>query len=118
VKTLPLLGLLLTVLCISIGQMLFKIAADRANVAQTLLAPGALSVLAVAVVLYGGATLVWVSVLRYVPLTVAYVFMSLSFVIVPALAAYFLHEHLTWRFIAGMALIVSGILVSLTGRAA
>src|SRR5262249_36739429 len=107
-----------TVVCISIGQMLFKIAADRANVAQSLFAPGALTVLAAAVVLYGGATIVWVTVLRYVPLTVAYVFMSLSFVIVPAMAALFMHEQITLRYVAGMVLIVAGILVSLSAKAA
>ena len=41
-----------------------------------MLAPDVLGVLFGACVLYGGATLVWVYVLRHVPLSAAYVFMS------------------------------------------
>ena len=115
---LPLVGLLLTVLCISSGQMLFKISAERANLADSLFAPSVLAVLLPALVLYGGATVVWITVLRYVPLTVAYVFMSLSFVIVPIFATLFLHEPLTLRFWGGAALIMCGILVSLSGKTA
>lgn len=116
-KLLPLIGLLFTVLAIAGGQILFKIAAERANLAQSLFAPSAASVLLVAVALYGCATLVWVSVLRQVPLTVAYVFMSLSFLIVPVFASLFFKEPLTLRFFMGMLLVVAGIVVSLSGKA-
>jgi len=116
VRPLSLIGLLVTVLSISAGQMLFKIAAERANVAQSLFAPSVLTVLFFAVALYGGATLIWVSVLRYVPLTVAYGFMALSFAIVPLLAAIFLHEPLTPRYVIGMVLIMCGIMVALGAK--
>jgi drug/metabolite transporter (DMT)-like permease len=117
-RVLPLVGLVVTAVCISIGQLLFKITAERANVAQSLFAANVLIILCAAVALYGGATLVWVASLRYVPLTVAYLFMALSFVIVPVLAAVFLHEPLTLRFCAGMLLIIVGILVSLGAKLA
>ena len=112
-RLLPFLGLLGTVLSISIGQMLFKIAAERANAAQTLFSVSVLTVLFGAVVLYAGATVVWVSVLRQVSLTVAYLFMSLSFAIVPVLAVIFLHEPLSPRYVVGIILIVCGVGVSL-----
>lgn len=115
-KPLPLIGLLTTVLSISVGQMLFKIAAERANAAHTLLAPNVLSVLSIAAALYAIATVVWVSALRYVPLTVAYVFMSLSFAIVPVLAAVFVHEPLTPRYVVGILLIMCGVVVSLSAN--
>jgi drug/metabolite transporter (DMT)-like permease len=116
VRLAPLLGLVVVVLSISTGQLLFKSAAERANLAQSLLAPSVLVVLCAAIALYGGATLVWISVLRHVQLTVAYAFVSLSFVIVPILAAVFLHEPLTVRFAIGTLLITSGIVVSLIGK--
>jgi undecaprenyl phosphate-alpha-L-ara4N flippase subunit ArnE len=96
--------------------MLLKIAAERANAAQALFAPNVLTILFVVLVLYGGATLVWISVLRHLPLSVAYVFMSLSFAIVPMLAVIFLHEPFTLRYVVGMVLIICGILVSLGAK--
>ena len=112
----PLIAMLVTVLSISTGQVLFKTAAGRANVANSMLAPDVLGVLFAAFALYGGATLVWVYVLRHVPLSAAYVFMSLSFVIVPLLGWFFFKESLTPRYFIGMALIVAGILLSLSAR--
>jgi undecaprenyl phosphate-alpha-L-ara4N flippase subunit ArnE len=116
IRPLPLLATLATVLCISGGQMLFKITAARANVAHSLWAPDVLRVLVGACILYGAATLVWVSVLRYVPLSVAYVFMALSFIIVPLLSYAFFKETLSARYFVGLVLIVAGIIVSLTAE--
>jgi drug/metabolite transporter (DMT)-like permease len=116
VKSGPLLATLVTVLSISAGQVLFKIAAGRANAANSMLALDVLGILLVAVTLYGGATLIWVYVLRQVPLSAAYVFMSLSFIIVPLLGWLLFKESLTARYFMGMALIVAGILLSLSAR--
>jgi len=116
IRPLPLLAILVTVLCISSGQLMFKVAAARANVADSFLSPGVVAVLAPACMLYAGATLIWVSALRYVPLAVAYVFMALSFLIVPVLSAVFFKETLSARQMAGAVLIVIGIIVSLTGQ--
>jgi drug/metabolite transporter (DMT)-like permease len=114
---LPLVAILTTVLCISGGQMLFKLAAARANAAGSFFSPEMLKVLLPACVLYAGATLVWVWALRYVPLNVAYVFMALSFVVVPGMSVLFFKEPLSLRQAAGLILIVAGIIVSLTTRA-
>ena len=112
----PLIAMLVTVVSISAGQVLFKTAAGRANAANSMLAPDVLGILLAAVTLYGGATLVWVYVLRHVPLSAAYVFMSLSFVIVPILSWLLFKENLTARYFMGMALIVAGILLSISAR--
>jgi drug/metabolite transporter (DMT)-like permease len=116
VKSGPLIAGLVTVRCISAGQVLFKTAAGRANAANSMLAPDVLGVLLAAVTLYGGATLVWVYVLRNLPLASAYVFMSLSFVIVPVLGWILFKEALSARYFMGMALIIVGILVTLSTR--
>ena len=112
----PLLGLMATISSISVGQLLFKIAAERANSAQSLIAPNVVIVLSCAVFMYAGATLIWIWVLRSTPLTIAYLFTSLSFVIVPLLARIFLHETLTTRVAVGIVLIMCGIVVSISER--
>lgn len=67
-----------------------------------------------ALAFYGLSTLGWVLALRQVPLSTAYLFMSLSFVIVPLAAWYFLDESLDMRTLAGSALIISGIVIAST----
>ena len=114
----PFLGLMATVSSISIGQLLFKTAAVRANSAHSLFAPNVLLALGCALLMYAGATLIWIWVLRSVPLTLAYACISLSFVIVPILARIFLNEPLTARVAAGLMLIICGILISISGRPA
>jgi len=105
---------LLCVVGISIGQILFKLAS--ATMPSSLGVDGAVSLLTnkyllTALVIYGLATIGWVYSLRVVPLTVAYPFMALAFVIVPLLSAMFLRETIPLSLILGTALIVSGIVV-------
>ena len=100
---------IICVLCISIGQLLFK------KAAATL--PGALSVpallgngwLIASLILYTLTTFGWVWILRHAPLHLAYPFMGLAFLIVPTLAWLFLGEPLHWRTLAGGALIMAGV---------
>ena len=66
----------------------------------------------VALVVYGAATLLWVWLLKTLPLNVAYPFVGLAFLIVPLLAAFFLQEPLDWRHLAGGLLIASGVALS------
>ena len=68
-----------------------------------------------ALCLYAIATLGWVWALRQVPLGTAYLFMSISFILVPVGAWYFLNETLDWRTLAGSVLIIGGIILSSSG---
>ena len=61
------------------------------------------------------ASLAWMAAMTRLPLSHAYPFMSLAFVIVLFLSALFFHEPLTWQKFAGMALIVGGIVVGSQG---
>ncbi len=65
-----------------------------------------------ALVLYGAATVLWVIILRTVPLSLAYPFAALGFVIVPVAGAVFFGEPITWQTVLGAGLIVAGILVT------
>lgn len=100
---------LLCVVCISIGQLMFKQAAS-ALPAQPHLVDWLLNGWLVAsLALYGITTLGWVWILRHAPLHLAYPFMGLAFLIVPTLAWLFLGEPLHWRTLAGGALILAGV---------
>lgn len=84
------LSVLLCVLAISIGQILFKVAASSSEPAG--LAFGfALNAmrnpyLLCGLALYGVTPIAWVWLLRSIPLNVAYPFMSLAFIFVPVLS--------------------------------
>jgi drug/metabolite transporter (DMT)-like permease len=110
----PVYGLLvLTPMTIAFGQVLFKMTGARlAEGPDTpfysiLFNP----VFIVAVFLYGVATLAWVYVLKMVPLSMAYSFMALTFVLVPLMAAFFLKEPLTVKYAIGACLIIAGLFV-------
>ena len=76
--------ILLTVVLLSVGQLLLKLAAtDMKNLdISSLLQPK--SILALCV--YGIATIFWIAVLRHTPLRIAYPFVGLAFLIVPTLS--------------------------------
>lgn len=110
----------ITVLCvlgISLGQLLFKKAAqsivDASSWHQWVFNGWLITALA----LYGITTLVWIWVLRHAPLHIAYPFMGLAFLIVPVLGWMMLGEALNWQTLAGGALILAGVtLASLGGH--
>lgn len=114
----PIRSILLTLLCvllIAVGQLLFKSAAERwqVNGLSWSTAVGFLSpVMLLALFVYGFATLLWVYVLRTVPLAQAYVLFSLAFLIVPLLAHFFLGERLHVNTLIGGAIIVVGVIIA------
>jgi drug/metabolite transporter (DMT)-like permease len=100
------------------GQILFKSAAlsmpaldSLARATNVLQVP----VLWLAVLLYGAATLLWIYLLQTVPLSRAYPFAALGFVLVPAAGVFLFGEKVSVGYLLGAALIVSGLL--LTARA-
>ena len=105
---------LLCVLCISLGQILFKKAAAALTEAMTLQAVVFNGWLIASLALYGLTTLGWVWILRHAPLHLAYPFMGLAFLIVPTLAWLFLGEPLRWRTLAGGGLIMAGVALAST----
>jgi undecaprenyl phosphate-alpha-L-ara4N flippase subunit ArnE len=113
-KPIDLMLMAVTVLSICTGQVLFKMVALRANEHQTYFATSVLTLLFIALAIYGTATLVWIRVLQTVPLAVAYMFMSLSFVLVPLIAVLLFREPVSARFIVGACLIVVGLGISAT----
>jgi drug/metabolite transporter (DMT)-like permease len=96
---------------ISTGQLLFKLASGHIDFRRPLADPQGLMILGVALALYGGATLVWVSVLRHAPLSRIYPIMALSFVLTPLGGMVFLKEPISGAYWAGVGLILAGLVV-------
>jgi undecaprenyl phosphate-alpha-L-ara4N flippase subunit ArnE len=114
----PLRSLLLTVLTvlmIAVGQLMFKSAASQWKVdgftwgsVTSFMSPLMIAALA----LYAAATVLWVYVLRTVPLSAAYAIFALAFLIVPILAHFVLDEPLSPNVLIGGAVIVAGIFIA------
>jgi drug/metabolite transporter (DMT)-like permease len=92
------------------GQLLFKMAADQIKPGFAITSYG-LVILALALAVYGAATIAWVLVLRQAPLSKVYPYMALAFVIVPLASKVFLGESLAPQYWAGVALLFAGLVL-------
>lgn len=103
-----------TVLLLALGQVLFK----TASVGMQLARP--MSMLSwslfAALVIYGVATMMWLLVLSKVPLSVAFGFYGLNFVIVPMFSWWLLSEPLKPQVLVGGCVIMIGIIITTIGR--
>lgn len=105
--------LVLTVLALSVGQVLFKLAARELGGGALLLQQVVFNkYLIAALIVYGVATAMWVALLRHVPLYVAYPFVALAFFFVPIMGHWTLGEPLRWQTLAGAAMIFAGVWIS------
>lgn len=108
-------------LLLATGQILFKFAA--ASQAKVDGIGGVFSLLTngyfiAAGCMYALTTILWVIVLQQVPLSRAYPFAALGFVIVPAAAAILFGEQITPRYVVGALLIMVGIVLAAEASAA
>lgn len=95
------------------GQVLFKLAALRVgatnSVVERLSALMHDGYFAAAILLYAALAGVWLWILTFTPLSRAYVFVALSFVITPFAAAAVFGEPISGRLVIGLGLIVAGL---------
>lgn len=106
------------VMAIAIGQITFKFAAQSLRIIQwqsplAFLRENAmpLSLVALALLLYMLSTIAWIYVLRTVPLSIAYMFNALAFVIVPVAGFLVFGEQIPRFFLPGLTFIVAGIII-------
>lgn len=105
--------ILLTVILLSIGQILFKMASNSLDFSFTGLVSSLLNTrLIIAMFVYFLATMMWLFVLKETPLRSAYPFFALAFFIVPVLSHFLLNEALSWNIFVGAILIAIGVCVS------
>ena len=97
------------------GQVLFKLAALRftpaARWSDNVMALALNPYLVVAVLLYALLSVVWVWVLTFVPLSIAYPFVALTFVLTVAAGALLFGEAVTVRLVLGGVMIIAGLIV-------
>lgn len=110
IETGTLLLLLATILALSVGQVLFKLAASNLQLGdpRTFLSLR----LFAALIVYAVATLMWLVVLSRMPLSVAFPFYGLTFLAIPVLSALCLGEPLRLSSLIGGVLILAGVAVS------
>ena len=106
---------LLCVISISVGQLMFKLAANVLPPQPQLVDWLFNGWLIASLCLYALTTLGWIWILRHAPLHIAYPFMGLAFLIVPVLAVALLGEPLTWQTLAGGGLILAGVTLASFG---
>jgi len=102
-------------LLLATGQILFKLAASslaRITTIGDMVSLFSNGYFIAAGVMYALTTVLWVIVLQQVPLSRAYPFAALGFVIVPAAAAILFGEALTSRYLLGTFLIATGIVLA------
>jgi len=97
------------------GQILFKAAALR-YVPDAAPVDRALSLIFngyffAAIVLYFALTLLWVWLLTFTPLSLAYPFVALAFAITPLFGGWLFGEPITLRLLLAIALILSGLVL-------
>jgi drug/metabolite transporter (DMT)-like permease len=112
--------ILLGVVCVamvSVGQVLFKVLGLRLHSTASLLEPKTLGIAALAFFIYVTASLLWVWLLRTVPLSRAYPFTAATLVLVPLFSVWLLRETISIGYLAGTALVVVGVaLIALDPR--
>lgn len=111
----PLAWIIASVVCSSTAHLLLKLGAMRIVTRDTLtgwaLQLASNGWLVAGAALHVAALGLWVIGLQRVMLSLAYPFIALGFVLVSILSWMFLSEPLTVRSVAGMALIIAGVLV-------
>jgi len=94
------------------GQILFKYTATLSpnlNTPEAFLALLASPRLWAALTLYATATLLWIYILQHIPISRAYPFAALGFIIVPLAGKVLFSETISQSYILGVVLIVVGI---------
>lgn len=110
----PYLYLVVASVCAAVGQVLFKVGAvGREHWQDYVNAP-----LMFGLASYGAGTLLWIIALSKVPLKVVYPFTVLTFVLVYAGATLVLGERLSMRGIVGMIIVLAGLAIIVSERAA
>jgi drug/metabolite transporter (DMT)-like permease len=93
------------------GQVMLKLAAQKLKLGlhpALLLDP----LLVGAVGLYGALGVVWIFILREIPLNTAYPFVALSFVVTPLLGWFILNDRPSGSYFLGIALICVGVAIT------
>ena len=96
----------------AIGQTMLKLAADTSKIESAPLGGLLNRFFFIAITLYAALTILWIWLLRYIPLAKAYPFAALVFIFTPILAVIFFGDKISWVNGLGMVMIVCGLLLA------
>lgn len=105
---------ILTAALIAGGQILFKAGADKLEHSQGqgfILGVITSPTIIFACAIYALSIFLWIWVLKHAPLSKAYPFTALAYVLTPLLGAYFFKEQLSQSYIVGLLLLLAGLFV-------
>ena len=108
------LSAILCVGLIAAGQVLFKLVATTAKASGSFFDHRVILLAGAAFAIYGVATVLWIALLQNAPLGRMYPYMALSFVLVAFASWALFHEAVTLGHMAGLGLIVAGLVVIAT----
>lgn len=110
----PLWWLLLIAFPVGVGsgQILLKLAARRLGPDISIWTAATDPMLIGAVGLYGALGVIWLMILKHIPLNTAYPFVALSFLVTPLLAWRVLGERPVGLYFLGIALICVGVAIT------
>lgn len=106
---------ILTAFSMASGQLLFKLGADKwrgDSVVQLIRSFLSSPYLMGAVFLYALTILVWIYVLKTLPLSIAYPLTALSYILVPVFSLVILGEKISINTMIGSGLIIAGVIVA------
>jgi drug/metabolite transporter (DMT)-like permease len=101
--------LALAVVCSSVGHILFKLSANTLKTLTSFWSLALEPTFIFAIGLYGITTLIWIWCLQEIPLSRAYLFLSLSYVFIPLLAWVIFGEVPNLKYLYSSACILMGI---------
>jgi drug/metabolite transporter (DMT)-like permease len=99
---------------LAVGQILFKLGANRietGSLREMLISLILNPYVIVGGVLYAATVILWILVLREVPISRAYPFTALAMILVPLAGLVFFGEAFSWTLVVGGVLLVAGIAV-------
>jgi len=118
--TLPhIIGLVSFAASMATGQILFKLGATKSPPVEGLQGWIQLifqPVVIAALCLYAASTLLWLWLLQRIPLTTAYPFAALAFLLVPFGGWLIFKEPLNARYLMGVGLILAGVILTSASR--
>ena len=100
------------VAAISFGQVLFKYAAISFHATKSFVNLSFLAFLASALIIYALAACLWFYVLQFIPLSRAYPFVAICFILVPAASWIIFGEKLDIKYIVGTIFICVGVILA------
>ena len=102
--------LVLCVVSTSLGHVLFKSTANTLKSLNSFWALAFEPVFISALFLYGITTIGWIWCLQEIPLSQAYLFMSLAYVFIPLMSWIYFGEIISAQYMISAGLIIAGIL--------